>query len=243
MRIITTKTDQAIRNEFGRRGFLKLAGSAGFGVIVYSQTGPISLAVGPHNMRPGVNLRSFFAGFGEFALNVGLDYLGGQVSEWLYKYPKWRDAVQSFARGLRNTYSLYNDYKVIGDQRTIFFPMYNQQNGLTMSPFFGQNDHNLGSEISMVTGLALPTVNRELASQYTQKQRAAFLIPRQPQNGSYNNMALPERYGTDSGSAEFRGFKGGARGGEVPYTVWVRRGKGTLEQRLKEGMVFVDIER
>lgn len=67
MRIITSKTDQTICNEFGRRGFLKLAGSAGFGVIVYSELGPISLAVGPANMRPAAGWKNFFAGFADFA--------------------------------------------------------------------------------------------------------------------------------------------------------------------------------
>jgi hypothetical protein len=43
MRNFTSNTDEAIRNEFGRRGFLRLAGSVGCGAIIYSQTGPISL--------------------------------------------------------------------------------------------------------------------------------------------------------------------------------------------------------
>jgi len=238
MQIITSKTDQAIRNEFGRRGFLKLVGSAGFGVIVYSELGPISLAVGPSNMKPASGWKNFFAGFAEFALNVGMVYLGSQLSEWLSKYPRWDNVVRNLARGINSPYIPYDDYNLQGDRRTIFFPMYNQQNGKTLSPFYDRNNLSLSSEISMFTGLALPEVNRALVTQGDNKKvRAAFLIPRGGGDNSYNNLALPESYGTDAGSAEFR-FKGNERGGNVYWTVSAKS-QGSLEQPYKNGKVGV----
>lgn len=237
MRIITSKTDQTICNEFGRRGFLKLAGSAGFGVIVYSELGPISLAVGPANMRPAAGWKNFFAGFADFALNVGMIYLGSRVSEWLSKYPEWDSVVRNFARGLNSPYIPYGDYDQRGDERAVFFPMYSPQNGQALSPFFDRKGYSLGSGISMFTGLALPEVNRSLGSEYNQQWRAAFLIPRKPNSGSYNKLAQPERYRTDAGSADFR-FKGDERGGDVSWTIWTR-GQGTLEQPHRHGKVGV----
>lgn len=238
MSIITSKTEQSMRNQFGRRDFLKLSASTGFGVIVYSELGPISLAVGPPRMKPVPGWKDFFAGFAEFAANVGMLYLGSRVSEWLAKYPRWDSVVRNFARGLNSPYNPYGDYDQRGDQRTIYFPMYSES-GPPIAPVFDRNDYSLGSRIIMPTGLALPQVAREFqAAGNDEGQRARLLIPRGSKGDSYNNLAQPERYRTDAGSAEFR-FRGDQRGGDVHWTVWARGNGGSLQQIYRQGNAVV----
>jgi hypothetical protein len=93
----------------------------------------------------------------------------------------------------------------------------------------------------MFTGLALPGVNKRLeAKGNNYSRRAEFLIPRGRGDNSYNNLALPESYRTDVGSAEFR-FKGNERGGDVSWTISTR-GNGSLEQPYDNGKVEVSFD-
>ncbi len=240
MHIITSKTDEAISNTFSRRGFLKLAGPAGFGVIIYSEFGSHSLAVGTPAIAQQFGWKNFFGYFSQFALDLGMNYLGNRMSQWLPRYPLMQTAVNSFLNGLGGNYSLYNDHTMIGGYGTTFFPMYQAGNGWTMSPFFGLNNQRLGSGIALFTGLGLPQVSELMDRKdgYGDEERVRYLIPREAQKKSNNNFLLPERYGTDAGSAEFR-YKGDEKGGDINFKIWAKEYGGTLEQEHRKGTLEV----
>lgn len=242
MPIITSKTDEAIRNEFNRRGFMKLAGSAGFGLILHSQVGYVSLAMGAPSMAVPPGFRDFLKYFGDFALNIGMRQLGLNVSQFLPRYPKVQQSFNTFLGGV-NGYSPYTNFDVLGGYAMSFLPVRNPNNSLYMLPFFNQSSGNLGSGIQWFSGAALPQVNEEIrdVDHISTAGRAQFLVPIQPRGNKYNDMKFPERYTTSAGSTEFQ-YKGDARSGEVEYTIWRKKSRGTLEEPAKSGEIGVSLQ-
>jgi hypothetical protein len=243
--IITSKTDEAIRNEFNRRGFLKLAGSAGFGVTLYSALGKTSIAVMPPGARIPAGYRGFWDAFKGFALSVGMQAAGYGLNQAFNRYPSLQTGYNNFTRGA-NGYNPLQGWDMMTGLGRTFIPMQNPNNGLFMSPFFFPNNGNLGSPINWWSNLALPQVNDLLVDQsLSQGSRADYLLPVSPRSGSsrssYNNVALPERYNTEPGSTEFK-HKGDSRAGEVDYKIYVKRDEGTLEELKKSGTMGVEIE-
>ena len=241
MPIITSKTDEAIRNAFNRRGFLKIAGSAGFGITLYSSLGKISLAVLPPEARIPAGYFGFWDNFKNFALNLGMQFAGYQLNQAFNRYPSLQTGFNNFMRGASGYNPLQNWEMITGLGRT-FVPIQNQSS-LFMSPFFNVNSGNLGSPMSWWTTLAAPQVNDIFENELnlTQNSRAGYLLPTSSRRHGYNDTALPERYNTTPGSTEFA-HKGAERAGEVNYKVYVKRRSGSLEELKESGTLGVEIE-
>jgi hypothetical protein len=241
MPIITSKTDQAIRNDFNRRGFLKLAGSAGFGLVIYSQLGAQSLAIGPPNMALPAGFGDFLKKFGGFALDIGMSLLGAKMPQWLSNHPTVQTGFNSFMNGL-NGFSPYQNFDLFGGYNSTFLPIYNQNNGLYMLPFFNQRNGQLGSGIQWFSGASLPPVNDIIKDEdgLAPDDRAQYLVPRAPRKNNWQDNLLPERYTTDAGSTEFQ-YKGDNKSGEVSFNIWKKESSGTLEKRAKSGRLGVEL--
>ena len=241
MTIITSKTDQAIRNEFNRRRFLRLAGSAGFGITVYSSLGKVSLAVLPPGVEIPAGYFGFWDNFKNFALNLGMQFAGYQLNQAFNRYPSLQTGFNNFMQGVNGYNPLQNWEMITGLGRT-FVPIQNQGN-LFMSPFFNTANGALGSPMSWWTTLAAPQVNTVLEDQLnlSQNSRAGYLLPTTSRRHGYNDSALPERYNTVPGSTEFA-FKGAEKSGDVDYKIYVKRRSGTLEELKESGTLGVEIQ-
>jgi hypothetical protein len=248
MPIITSKTDQAIRNEFNRRGFLKLAGSAGFGAVIYSQLGSQSLAIGPPKMVIPAGFGSFLKKFGGFALDIGMSLLGARMPQWLSQNPLVSQGFNSFMNSLNGIkppmggFSPYQNFDLFGGYNSTFLPIYNQNNGLYMLPFFNQSNGRLGSGIQWFSGASLPPVNDIIKNDdgLEAEDRAQYLVPRAPRKNNWQDNLLPERYSTDAGSTEFQ-YKGDGKSGEVAFNIWKKESSGTLEKISKKGRLGVEL--
>lgn len=241
MPIITSKTDEAIRNAFNRRSFLKLAGSTGFGLTLYSSLGKVSLAVMPPGARIPTGYFGFWGTFKNFALNVGMQLGQFGLTQAFNRYPRFQAGFNDFMSGIPSYSPLPNWDMITGLGRT-FVPIQNQ-NSLFMSPFFNTDTGKLGSPMSWWTTLAAPQVNdifREELS-LSQNSRAGYLLPTSSRRHGYNDSALPERYNTVPGSTEFA-HKGAEKAGEVDYKVYVKRRSGSLEELKESGTLGVEIE-
>lgn len=242
MPIITSKTDEAIRNEFNRRGFLKLAGSAGFGITIYSALGKTSIAVMPPGVLIPAGYRGFWDVFKGFAVNLGMQAAQYGLSQAFTRYPNFRTGYDNFMTGV-NGYNPVPDWNMITGLGRTFVPIQNQ-NSLFMSPFFNTSTGTLGSPMSWWTTLAAPQVNSVFQNEdnLSRGSRARYLLPTSSRRHGYNNDALPERYNTDApGSTEFA-HKGDSRAGEVDYKVFVKRRSGSLEELEAKGTLGVEIE-
>ena len=241
MPIITSKTDEAIRNEFNRRGFLKLAAAGGVGITLYTTLGKVSLAAMPLGVAAPSGYMSVWRNFANFALNIGMQYAGFQLNQAFTRYPRLQTGFNNFMRGASG-YNPLQDWEMITGLGRTFVPVQNPNNGLFMSPFFFPNNGNLGSPINWWSNVSLPQVNDLLSSDsLSQDSRAQYLLPVSPRRQSYNNIALPERYNTEPGSTEFA-HKGDARSGEVDYKIFVKRDTGTLEELKKSGTLGVELQ-
>ena len=241
MLIITSKSDEAIRNEFNRRGFLKLAGSAGFGITLYTSLGKFSIAAMPPGARLPVGYVGIWSNFKNFALNIGMQLAGYGLNQAFGRYPALQTGYNNFMRGAGG-YNPIPDWEMLTGLGRTFVPIQNASNGLFMSPFFSANSGNLGSPINWWSNVALPQVNDLLSDQSLgQDSRAQYLLPVSPRQRSYNNISLPERYNTEPGSTEFA-HKGDSRSGEVDYKIFVKRDTGTLEELKKSGTLGVELQ-
>lgn len=241
MPIMTSKTDEAIRKEFNRRNFLRLAGSAGFGVTLYSSLGKVAIAVVPPGAPVPAGYFGFWDNFRNFALNVGMQFAGYQLGQAFNRYPRLQTGFNNFMTGVSGYNPLQNWEMITGLGRT-FVPV-QHQNSLFMSPFFNTDTGALGSPMSWWTTLAAPKVNNIFEDELSlsQRSRAAYLLPTSSRRHGYNNSSLPERYNTSEGSTEFA-HKGAEKAGEVDYKVYVKRRSGSLEELRESGTLGVEIE-
>lgn len=243
MPIITSKTDQAIRNEFDRRRFLKLAGVGGFGVVLYSPLGATSLAMGRPISPLPAGFTDFLRNFVGFVGDIGMSALGHKMSQWLPNHPPVQNAFNGFLRGL-NGYSPHSEFDMLGGYRSTFLPVYNPNSGLYMTPFFNQGNGQFGSGIKWFSGMSLPEVNNIIKREdgLDNDDRSQYLLPRRPNKNNYDNRHLPERYQTDAGSTGFD-YKGDDRSGEVKYEIYTKGSSGSLEKLAKRGTLGVELER
>lgn len=240
MRIITSKTNEAMRREFDRRGFLKLAAYSGIGITVYSSLGKVNIAAMPVGTPIPPGYVGFWSNFKGFALNVGMQLAGYGLNQMFNRYPSLQTGYNNFMQGASG-YNPLQDWEMLMGLGRTFIPVQNP-NGLFMSPFFNPGNGRLGSPINWWSGLALPQVNDLLSNaSLSQDSRAQYLLPTSPRQRSYNNDALPERYNTEPGSTEFA-HKGDSRSGEVDYKIFVKRDTGTLEELKKSGTLGVELQ-
>lgn len=235
MPIITSKTNQAIRNEFSRRGFLKYVGAAGIGVTVYSASGSFIYATAlPAPFA--LNFGGFAKLFGRFALDIGMSYAGMKAGEYLQKRPQVSQFINRYFSG----YLPQQDWGMLQGQNATFVPVLaSNPQGIPAMPFFGWQDNAFGSYVSAFTGIGMPYVNYRLTKDegYDEDKNAGYLIPRQPQSGSINQAKEPERYRTDEGSTQFD-YTGNDNEGKIDFTLWERQDKqsgGTAQKQVKTG--------
>jgi hypothetical protein len=112
--------------------------------------------------------------FREFALNIGMHYLGSRMSDWLSKHLAVQN-VLSFLTGISD-YSSCEDYEMIGGEGATFILMCSQQKSQVILLFFNLNDGRFRAMLSFFSAIALPQVNRRLETEgYSQSERAAYL--------------------------------------------------------------------
>jgi hypothetical protein len=240
MNIITSKTDDAIRRQFNRRNFLRLAASSGLGITLYSSLGKVNIAAMPFGVPPPAGYIGIWSNFKNFALSVGMQLAGYGLNQAFGRYPAFQTGFNNFMTGAGG-YNPLQDWEMLVGRGRTYIPLQNP-NGQFMSPFFYPNNGQLGSPINWWSNVALPQVNDLLTDQsLSDDSRAQYLLPVSPRQRSYNNIALPERYNTDPGSTEFA-HKGDAKAGEVDFKIFVKRDTGTLEELRKSGTLGVELQ-
>jgi hypothetical protein len=238
MRIVTSKTYQAIANDFTRRGFLKLSAAAGVGAIIYSEFGVTRVCLGQ-----GFGWMSLLKYFGEFALSLGMEYLGSTTRQYLSHNPKISAAFTSFTRGLTGQqYSPDEEWRQIGGYNLTFFAIQSTQ--AFMLPFFDIYNASLGSPVKWFTGLTMPLVDNSLRRKHGlgNDDRADYLLPREPKGNTANDVYLPEAYVTKRGFANYE-FQGDHNSGEVKWTVYAREKDSDIQMPIDAGTSVVALHR
>jgi len=237
MQLVTSKTYETIRNSYSRRGFLKLAASAGVGVVIYSDFGVTRMCFGQ-----GFGWMGLLEYFGEFALNLGMDYLGFTAEKYLRQTPKLASALKSFTDGL-NGHHYRPDYsrQQIGGYGSTFFALESSNN--FMLPFFNTDTGRNASPVKWFTGLTMPLVHKALRRDGVDNQGSAdYLLPREPKGHTEDDLSLPEEYVTRNGSVNYD-FTGDENSGEVKWTVYAQEEASDIEKPLQKGSAAVALHR